>query len=109
MKEFRLGVLFVHGIGTQPPRDTLVRWGDVLLKVIGRATEEGPGRITPIVGRADAGDRSLWRQAGRGGRGISLRRARPERKMAPRRGLVEGEELGSNLLRVARSSPCRVT
>jgi hypothetical protein len=58
MKEFRLGVLFVHGIGAQPPRDTLVRWGDVLLKVIGRATEEEPGRTIPIVGQADAGDRS---------------------------------------------------
>ena len=58
MKEFRLGVLFVHGIGTQPARDTLVRWGDVLLKVIGRATEEEPGRTIPIVGQADAGDRS---------------------------------------------------
>jgi fumarate reductase subunit D len=58
MKEFRLGVLFVHGIGTQPPRDTLVRWGDVLIKVIGRATEEEPGRTIPIVGQADAGDRS---------------------------------------------------
>ena len=58
MKEFRLGVLFVHGIGTQPPRDTLVRWGDVLLKVIGRATEEEPGRTIPMVGRGDAGDRS---------------------------------------------------
>jgi hypothetical protein len=58
MKEFRLGVLFVHGIGTQPPRDTLVRWGDVLLKVITRSTEEEPGRVIPIVGRADAGDRS---------------------------------------------------
>jgi hypothetical protein len=58
VKEFRLGVLFVHGIGTQPPRDTLVRWGDVLLKVIGRATEEEPGRTIPTVTRADAGDRS---------------------------------------------------
>jgi fumarate reductase subunit D len=58
MKEFRLGVLFVHGIGTHPPRDTLVRWGDALLKVIGRATQEEPGRTIPIVGQADAGDRS---------------------------------------------------
>lgn len=58
MKEFRLGVLFVHGIGTQPPRDTLVRWGDALVKVIGRATKAEPGRIVPMVGRADAGDRS---------------------------------------------------
>src|SRR5262245_42495558 len=58
MKEFRLGVLFVHGIGTQPPRDTLVRWGDVLLKVISHATQKKPGRIIPIIGQADAGDRS---------------------------------------------------
>jgi hypothetical protein len=64
MKEFRLGVLFVHGIGTQPPRHTLVRWGDVLLKVIGRATEEEPGRTIPIVGQADAGDRSGDKPAG---------------------------------------------
>jgi hypothetical protein len=55
MKDFRLGVLLVHGIGTQPPRDTLVRWGDVLLKLIDRATMK-PDRI--IVGRASPGDRS---------------------------------------------------
>ncbi len=38
-REFQLGVLLVHGIGT--PRaggDTLVHWGDVLLKTIARAT-----------------------------------------------------------------------
>src|ERR1041384_6407854 len=38
MEKFQLGVLLVHGIGTQPPRDTLVRWGDALLNVIRRAT-----------------------------------------------------------------------
>ena len=58
MEKFQLGVLLVHGIGTQRPRDTLVRWGDALLNVIGRATKEGPGQTTPIVGHADAGDRS---------------------------------------------------
>ena len=55
MKEFKLGVLFVHGIGTQPARETLVRWGDVLLKVIARATAT-PGQIISIVGRASGGD-----------------------------------------------------
>ena len=39
-KEYRLGVLLVHGIGTQPSGDTLVRWGDVLLKTIRRATRD---------------------------------------------------------------------
>ncbi len=38
--EFQLGVLLVHGIGTQRPGDTLVRWGDVLLKTIERATRK---------------------------------------------------------------------
>jgi hypothetical protein len=58
MKEFQLGILLVHGIGTQPARDTLVRWGDALLKVIRRATAEDPGRTTSFVTRADRGDRS---------------------------------------------------
>ncbi|MHC2292870.1 hypothetical protein [Bradyrhizobium barranii] len=58
MKEFRLGILFVHGIGTQPARDTLVRWGDVLLKVICHAMAEEPGQTIAIVGRAKAGDSS---------------------------------------------------
>jgi hypothetical protein len=60
MKEFRLGVLLVHGIGTQPPRDTLVRWGDVLLELIGRATQPP---VTATAGRASAGDRSGDRPA----------------------------------------------
>src|SRR4051812_39009031 len=57
MKDYKLGVLFVHGIGTQPARETLVRWGDVLLNVIARATAT-PGKVIPIVGRASGGDRS---------------------------------------------------
>ena len=37
-REFQLGVFLVHGIGTQRSGDTLVRWGDVLLKTIECAT-----------------------------------------------------------------------
>jgi hypothetical protein len=57
MKEFDLGILFVHGIGSQPPRETLVRWGDTLLKVIARATENS-GRVTPIALQGSGGDRA---------------------------------------------------
>jgi hypothetical protein len=39
-KEYGLGVLLVHGIGTQPCGETLVRWGDVLIKCIQRATRD---------------------------------------------------------------------
>lgn len=48
-KEFRLGLLLVHGMGTQPARDTLVRWGDAIIKLIGRATKPP---VRPIVSRA---------------------------------------------------------
>src|SRR5258708_16459301 len=37
-REFQLGVLLVHGIGTPRAGDTLVHWGDVLLKTIERAS-----------------------------------------------------------------------
>lgn len=47
-KEFKLGVLLVHGIGTQPCGDTLVRWGDILLKTICSATRN---RVQTHVGR----------------------------------------------------------
>jgi hypothetical protein len=47
--EYRLGVLLVHGIGTQPCGDTLVRWGDILLKTICNATRN---RVQTHVGRA---------------------------------------------------------
>src|SRR5947209_2900988 len=60
MEKFQLGVLLVHGIGTQPPRDTLVRWGDALLNVIGKAIENQviENRVIVTVGQASAGDRS---------------------------------------------------
>jgi len=65
MEKFRLGVLLVHGIGTQPPRDTLVRWGDALLNVIRRATmaqvreDAAIGKqIVVAIGQASAGDGS---------------------------------------------------
>jgi hypothetical protein len=50
--EFQLGVLLVHGIGTQRPGETLVRWGDVLLKTIESATRKG---VTTTVERAPTG------------------------------------------------------
>lgn len=37
-KDYRLGVLLVHGIGKQPSGEALSRWGDVLLKTIQKAT-----------------------------------------------------------------------
>jgi hypothetical protein len=37
-REFQLGVLLVHGIGTPRAGDTLVHWGEVLLKTIAHAT-----------------------------------------------------------------------
>jgi hypothetical protein len=52
-REFQLGVLLVHGIGTQRPGDTLVRWGDVLLKTLRRATG---GKLEVHVERAGPGD-----------------------------------------------------
>jgi len=65
MEKFELGVLLVHGIGTQPPRDTLVRWGDALLNVIRRATmTQGledraiENQVVLTVRQASAGDRS---------------------------------------------------
>jgi len=48
-REFRLGVLLVHGIGTQPWGDTLVRWGDTLIQTITRATSPS---VLAIVERA---------------------------------------------------------
>ncbi len=56
-KQYRLGVLLVHGIGTQPSGDALVRWGDVLLKTIRSATRQ---QVRVEVGHAlrseDAGE-----------------------------------------------------
>src|SRR5262245_66308787 len=50
---FKLGILFVHGIGRQPASDTLVRWGDTLIKTIGRATRH---RVRCIVEHAQSSD-----------------------------------------------------
>lgn len=55
-KQFQLGVLFVHGIGTQPSGDTLVRWGDALVKVIGRSTGE---EVAVRIERGSLGSRPL--------------------------------------------------
>jgi hypothetical protein len=52
-KDFRLGVLFVHGIGTQRARNTLVQWGDQLVRVIKDATD---GEVLIGVERARPGD-----------------------------------------------------
>jgi hypothetical protein len=51
--EFQLGVLLVHGIGIQRSGDTLVHWGDVLLKTIERATRK---RVEVTVERAGGAD-----------------------------------------------------
>ncbi len=54
-KKFELGVLLVHGIGAQRSGDTLVRWGDTLLKTIERAMrcrKADERRFTVTVERA---------------------------------------------------------
>jgi hypothetical protein len=45
----QLGILLVHGIGTQPAGDTITRWGDVLVKTITQATK---GSVAATVERA---------------------------------------------------------
>src|SRR5258708_8762851 len=45
----QLGILRVHGIGTQPAGDTITRWGDVLVKTITQATK---GSVAATVERA---------------------------------------------------------
>jgi len=56
--EFQLGVLLVHGIGVKRSGDTLVRWGDVLLKTIGLATQP---KVVTTVERAGPGGDSRWK------------------------------------------------
>jgi len=51
--KYRLGILMVHGIGTQARRGTLVAWGDVILSVIRRAAG---GSATPTVEQARGGN-----------------------------------------------------
>jgi len=52
---FALGVLFVHGIGRQAARETLVSWGDAILETITHATDH---RVTARVEQASPGDGS---------------------------------------------------
>ena len=57
-RPYRLGVLFVHGIGNQRPGETLVRWGDALVGVLAQAT--GNKAVATVdnarIGDLDAGD-----------------------------------------------------
>src|SRR2546421_7913720 len=53
LREFQLGVLLVHGIGIQRSGDTLVQWGDVLLRTIERATQKS---VVATVESAGPGD-----------------------------------------------------
>jgi hypothetical protein len=70
VKEYRLGVLLVHGIGTQPSGETLVRWGDVLLKTIDHATRHrvavtaGPARRDRQGGFEDRAESVVRLRAG---------------------------------------------
>ena len=75
-REFQLGVLLVHGIGTPRAGDTLVHWGDVLLKTIARATR------SPETERRDRFTSSPSMPAGSGGAAregvsVSIERAGP--------------------------------
>jgi len=45
----QLGILLVHGIGTQPAGETITRWGDTFVKTISEATN---GTVNAIVERA---------------------------------------------------------
>ena len=48
-KPYDLGILLVHGIGTQPAGDTITSWGDTLVKTIAAATNR---RVNAVVERA---------------------------------------------------------
>lgn len=54
-KDFRLGILFVHGIGLQPPGETLISWGDILLNTIRRVTG---GKVSGIIEHGKLGGKS---------------------------------------------------
>lgn len=60
-KGYDLGVLLVHGIGRQPSGETLVRWGDVLLKTIGRATGNKVAATATLAGPDATGGRGEGR------------------------------------------------
>jgi len=53
-KEYRLGVLFVHGIGRPRLGETMTRWGDALIRVIGLATKH---TVAVTVDKAHTGSR----------------------------------------------------
>src|SRR5262245_15089761 len=48
-KPYQLGILLVHGIGTQPAGETITSWGDTLVKTIAEATNR---RVNAVVERA---------------------------------------------------------
>ncbi len=48
-KPYQLGILLVHGIGTQPAGDTITSWGDTLVKTIAAATNR---RVNAVIERA---------------------------------------------------------
>lgn len=49
-KEYQLGILLVHGIGVQRSGETLIQWGDALLKTISAATG---GKVQVMAGPAE--------------------------------------------------------
>ena len=67
-----VGVIFVHGIGTQPPRDTLLHWASAITEVLTawrRGSDAGPIPHALIgedpveraaVDRDDSGDERAW-------------------------------------------------
>jgi hypothetical protein len=65
---FKLGILFVHGIGTPRSGDTLVRWGDVLLNTIKRATQNNVVATIEHAGPSDEPGEGRFEAAVRFGR-----------------------------------------
>ena len=53
--DFKLGILLVHGIGSQTSGETLVQWGDALLKIIGRATRRNVKAVAHHAIKDDTG------------------------------------------------------
>lgn len=76
-KRYRLGVLFVHGIGQQPKGDTLVRWGEAILAWIEAAGASGdPATAVEVSAARVTGDDS---RAARAEVEVSRAGAAPER------------------------------
>ena len=68
-----IGVVFVHGIGTQPPRETLLNWANPIVEMLAewrREYDEGTTDPTHTIGedpveaagieRADGWDERAW-------------------------------------------------